>query len=47
MRKFDSKIPLHHIKSMHQLSFRNINLQVYHQTEDKWFISGPKLGKEN
>ena len=47
MRKFNSKIPLHHIKSMERKSFRNIKLQVYHQSEDKWFISGPKLGKEN
>ena len=31
------KIPIHYIKLIHQMSFRNINLNVGHHTGGKWF----------
>ena len=43
-----SKIkPLHYIKLAHQLSFRNINLKLDHNTAGKWFIHSPTHLKEN
>ena len=42
-----SFFPLHCVKLTHQLSFKNLTLNVDHHTGDKWFTHGPKHCKEN
>ena len=41
------EIPLHYTKRTDQLSYRNLNLKVDHQTDGKLFIYGPKHHQEN
>ena len=36
--KHQWKIPVYYVKFKHQLSFRNMNLKLDHNTAGKWFI---------